>query len=505
MDATDHGVVDVPVQRHHVIAPGMPPAAPPRTARVAARPARREGHVVAILPRGEAIRNFVYSGALDRVAERSKVTVLSVIPNADIRELLESRYEHVNELPEIPERWAVGALREVLDVVHGRWLWSEVAQTRWEIRDVEARTVAQRAKRGVKKALSSAFASRPGLKLLSSLERRTARLLSTNHQLMELMRELKPTLVFNASHVHATIAVQAVQAAQWLGIPTATFLFSWDNLTSQGRIILPYDDYLVWSDRIGADLLHIYKGIIRPEQVFVTGTPQFDFHFRSEFHWSRAEYCAHVGADPSRPIVVYSTGMANPMFGEPRIVEGIAQMLRAMPGNPQLLVRVYPKDRTGRFDEVKQRNPDVLFPAVPWEPAWLTPMASDIPLLTNTLRHAAVGINAASTVSLELCMFDKPAVNVGYNPPGMDISPWDYSRFYRYDHYRPVVESGAVKVASSEEEMARLIREALAHPSEGSLQRRALMDKMFGASLDGRCGDRVADRLIALAASGGRG
>ena len=504
MDASHHRIVDVPVQRHGVIADAH--AAPPsRTHRAPRSAARRVGHVVAILPRGEAIRNFVYSGALDRVAEHSKLTVLSVIPNAEIKALLESRYERVYELPDIPERWAVGALREVLDVVHGRWLWSEVAQTRWEIRDVQARTPAQRIKRGVKKAASSAFASRSGLNLLSAIERTAARTLATNDELITLLRELQPTLVFNASHVHATIAVQAVQAAQWLGIRTAAFLFSWDNLTSQGRIMLPYDDYLVWSDRIRADLLHIYQGIIRPDQVFITGTPQFDFHFRSEFQWSRAEYCARVGADPNRPIVVYSTGMANPMFGEPRIVEGIARMLRAMPEpRPQLLVRVYPKDQTGRFDDVKQRNPDVLFPAVPWEPAWLTPMASDVPLLTNTLRHAAVGINAASTVSLELCMFDKPVVNVGYNPPGMDISPWDYARFYRYDHYRPVVESGAVTVAGSEEEMARLVTEALARPGERSAQRRALMDKMFGASLDGRCGERVADRLIDLAAAGAR-
>jgi hypothetical protein len=193
--------------------------------------------------------------------------------------------------------------------------------------------------------------------------------------------------------------------------------------------------------------------------------------------------------------------MANPMFGEPRIVEGIAEMLREMPApRPQLLVRVYPKDQTGRFDEVKRRNPDVLFPRVPWEPAWLTPMPGDVPMLTNTLRHADVGINAASTVSLELCMFDKPVLNVGYNPPGMDIRPWDYARFYRFDHYRPVVASGAVQVASSEQEMAQMLRNALAAPHEYAGERRALIAEMFGSSLDGCSGNRVADRLLELSA-----
>ena len=97
-------------------------------------------------------------------------------------------------------------------------------------------------------------------------------------------------------------------------------------------------------------------------------------------------------------------------------------------GSPQLLVRVYPKDRTGRFDDIKRRYPDVLFPKVAWEPNWLTPMPDDTCMLTNTLRHAAVGINVASTVSLELCMFRKPVINVAYNPPGIDIYPFDYRR-----------------------------------------------------------------------------
>jgi len=299
------------------------------------------------------------------------------------------------------------------------------------------------------------------------------------------------------------MAIQAVQAAQWLKIPTAAFVFSWDNLTSQGRIMPPYDQYLVWNEALKEQLLDIYD-TVRPERVFVTGTPQFDFHFRPEFHWSRKEFCSRIGADPARPIVLYSTGMANHMPGEPQIVEGIARILREMTdlGSPQLLVRVYPKDQTGRFEEVRRRNVDVLFPAIPWEPAWLTPCPEDAHLLTNMLRHAAVGANVASTMSLELCMFDKPVVNVAYNPPGVDVRELDYSRYYKFDHYRKVVESGAVSVAESEDELRSMLRRALAQPEVGSSHRRSLIKNMFGDTLDGYSGLRVADRLIRLAGDG---
>jgi hypothetical protein len=465
-------------------------------------PKRDRPHVVAILPRGEAIRNFVYTGTLDEVARDAEVTLLSVMPGGDVQDLLCTRFRRVIPLRDLAESRIVGSIREMLDMTHGRWLWSKAAQERWRLRDLEATTPGRRLKRWAKKFACYPFTSSTGLRVLSRIERASSRQLRTSDEYVQLFRELKPSLVFNGSHVHSRIAIQAVQAAQWLRIPTAAFIFSWDNLTSQGRIIPLYDYYLVWNEQIRDQLLQIYSSI-RPEQVIVTGTPQFDFHFRRAFWWTREEFCERVGADPTRPIVLYSTGMANHMPGEPKIVERIGAMLREMTdlGPPQLLVRVYPKDRTGRFEKTRDENPDILFPEVPWDPAWLTPKIEDAYLLANTLRHATLGINVASTISLELCMFDKPVINVAYNPPGMDISPVDYRRYYEFDHYRPVVESGGVMLAGSEDDMRSLLRRALVEPQIDSARRRALIKKMFGNALDGYSGVRVAGSLLQVARS----
>lgn len=452
--------------------------------------------IVAILPRGEAIRNFVYSGALDEIARFAEVFVFSVIPSEEIRRLLETRYGQVIELQEIQDRWPVRFAREILDMAHGRYLWSEAAKERWRLRDLEADTFERKLKRWGKKALCYPFAHRRGLEFLSRIESSLSHVLRTTDRYVRLLQELRPALVFNGSHVHSRVAFPVLHAARALGIPIVAFIFSWDNLTSQGRIMPPYDYYLVWNKAIRDQLLRFYPSIA-PERVFVTGTPQFDFHFRPEFYWTREQFCAYVGADPNRPIVLYTTGMANHMPGEPRIVQGIADMLRDMTqfGPPQLLVRVYPKDRTGRFEELKRRRPDILFPEVPWESTWLTPKPEDCYLLTNTLRHAAVGVNVASTISLELCMFDKPVINVGYNPPGVDIHPIDYRRYYEFDHYRPVVESGAVMVAWSEGEMEELLARALRQPDFASVQRRTLIQHFLDPALDGGSAFRVAKTL----------
>ena len=459
-------------------------------------------NIVAVLPRGEAIRNFVYSGALDEAARGMCVTLLTVIPDDEYLESVgKGRFDRVVELASHPDHRFLNLLREQLDISHGRYLWSAAARDRWRLRDYEADTPVRWLKRATKKLLAYPFANSAGVELLSKVEQTASRILRSTEEELNLLRELDPSLVFNGSHAHSRNSIRLIHAAKQLGIPTAAFIFSWDNLTSEGRIIPHYDYYLVWNEALRDQLLSIYPSA-RREQIFVTGTPQFDFHFRPEFFQTREEFCLRTGADPSRPIVLYTTGMDNHMPEEPRLVEGVYETLRRMTqfGPPQLMVRLYPKDRRPeRFDDLRRRCPEILFPHIPWIAKWQTPKPEDSYLLTNMLRHSALGVNIASTVSLELAMFDKPIINVGYNPPGVDISPINFALYYDFDHYRPVVKSGAVSVAWTEGEMRDLLTEGLTEPHKDSHKRRAFVRTMFGDTLDGQSGSRVAQTLYRLA------
>jgi hypothetical protein len=459
-------------------------------------------NIVVVIPRGEVVRNFVHSGTLDLIAEKATVSLISVSLDDSISENLTKSYGEIYPLIEYDERWLVRFEREILDVAHNRWLSSAAARERIRLHDEAAATLRQKIIRTTKKAISYPLANRAGLRALSKIERASSRALKTTEEYINLYKKLQPGLVFNGSHVHSRVATQAVQAAQWLKIPTATFIFSWDNLTSQGRIMLPYDYFIVWNEALKKQLLEMYQWI-KPENVFVTGTPQFDFHFRPEFYQSREDFCVGIGADAKRPLVLYTTGMANHMPDEPELVEEIADILREIGGEnaPQLLVRVYPKDLTGRFENLKQRRTDILFPQIAWKKSWLTPQYEDSFALINALRHSALGINVASTVSLELCMFDKPVINVGYNPPNLSPKKLRYADYYEFDHYRPLVSSGAVEVAGSVREMRELIRQNLNEPARRQAERRALMDKMFGATLDGNSARRVAEALLKIASA----
>jgi hypothetical protein len=97
-------------------------------------------------------------------------------------------------------------------------------------------------------------------------------------------------------------------------------------------------------------------------------------------------------------------------------------------------------------------------------------------------------------------MFDKPVINVGYNPASVPVKEINYAEYYEFDHYRPLVESGAVEVAASPRRMRALIIENLREPARRKAERQNLIKKMFGETLDGRSATRVAQALLQIVA-----
>ncbi len=452
--------------------------------------------ILLVLGRGETIRNFVLSGMAAYLRQYVSLAAIAVFPNDEIREILENEFDELYELKNIKRNRISGYLHDWIDIVHGRFLWSGVAQWRWKLRDHEAKEKGKTFKRSMQKIVALPFASAGGIEFLDKIERIQNETISPSNYYLDLLKKINPDHVFNGSHIHNKNTLPIMHAANKLGLKTSTFLFSWDNLTSQGRILPSYNKYIVWNESIKKDLLSIYRKI-KEEDVYISGTPQFDFHFKKENFWSREIYCAKIGADPHKPIILYTTGMLNIQVGEEAVLEGIADRIAEMPEpRPQLVVRVYPKDTTGRFDLVKARRPDIIFPKIPWEKNYLTPMPEDLVLWTNMLIHCEMGINVASTVSLELCMFSKPCLNVAYNPPGLNIYPKDYPSVYQWEHYVPLTNSGALYIAYSEAEIVEMIKDALAHPLKYEVQQKQLIEKFFGDKLDGKSYLRIADKLL---------
>lgn len=457
-------------------------------------------HIVIIIPRGEAVRNFLYSDTLAVLSENAKITLLSVIHDERFRERFKS-YAEIIPLTAYPERSVVAYIRHLAHMAHFRWLWSGVARNKWETDDYNARTLLPKVTRLVEKSVYRALAFQPIINQLTRLENyATIRFRPTDH-FHDLYRQLKPDLVFNTSHVHGPAAILPVRVAHDLGIHTVGFVFSWDNLTSRSRIMEPYDDFFVWTDSIKTDLFKIYPSV-QTDKVHVTGTPQFDFHSDPKNWLSRGELAQKIGLDPSRPFILYTTGIDRHFPEEHRTVELVIRLLNEIPQKPQLVVRNYVKGTSEAMRRLAQAgHTDVFFPPMEWDNQWFMPTEEDQRLYTSLLRECTLGINVASTVSLELILHRKPVINLGFDPPGSNLP--HHLRYTRhtdeFDHYIPVMKSGAVMVARSEKDMAEMMRYGLENSDAFVNPQEQFLHNMFGTTLDGCSGERIAARLLDLA------
>src|SRR5439155_12088299 len=103
----------------------------------------------------------------------------------------------------------------------------------------------------------------------------------------------------------------------------------------------------------------------------------------------------------------------------------------------------------------------------------VAPTSGDRRHLAATLAHSNVIVNVASTTTLEACVFDTPVVNVGFDGEADLPLPLSVRRYYRYEHYQPVLRAGAVRVASDPAELIGAVRDYLACPERDRDARRA--------------------------------
>jgi len=315
--------------------------------------------------------------------------------------------------------------------------------------------------------------------------------------------------VLLCTHQRPPGVVPPVLAARQLAIPTATFVFSWDNLSSKGRIAVPFDHYLVWSEHMADDLRRFYPEI-DAKRIHVVGTPQFDPYADESRRWTRAELCARLGLDPGRPICCYSGGDPGNSPEDPDHVRVLLGLVRSgdVPRELQVVLRPAPVDDGARYDGVRRDFPELCWAPPVWHHArgadWsqALPTRADVDLLANLTRHCDVNVNLASTMTLDFGLHDRPVVNVAFDvasPPPFGLPIWDY--YYRFDHYRPVVELGAARFARSPTELAEHLRAYLDDPSLDRAGRAALAELEVGVPV-GRSAATIAEVLAGIAAGG---
>ena len=455
-----------------------------------------------LIARGEAARNFVYTKFLKYLSAYADVTVLTIIKDKEFFTAAKPYVKRIIQLKSYKENSLVILFREIIHTAHYRYIWTEAVKYYWgRHNDRVKNNLRERIRLIIWRSLSYIFANSTMLKIGTSIDRWLSIYLRPTLELDLIFTEMKPDMIFNCSHIHGTSADLPMRVARHLKIPTSVFLFSWDNLSSRGRIFPKYDYYFVWTRNISNHLYKLYKGSIKKNQIIASGTPQFDFHFDKNFEWTKEKLFKELNLNIKKNIILYTTGMASDFPGEHKFIETLIDHIKKKNNrlNSQLVIRTYLKGNSNeilRLSE-KYKNDDVVFfPPILWNEKWMMPMVEDLHLYSNLIRYSSLGINAASTVSLELMMFNKPVINIGFEPEGIELPNWSrFSRHVQYEHYLPLVKSGAVKVAKSSLELCNLVDILMSDPALLNNNQKLFLTEMFQPNTLGNSADEIVKIL----------
>ena len=166
--------------------------------------------------------------------------------------------KRIIHLKSYKENSLVILFREIIHTAHYRYIWTEAVKYYWgRHNDRVKNNLRERIRLIIWRSLSYIFANSTMLKIGTSIDRCLSIYLRPTLELDLIFTEMKPDMIFNCSHIHGTSADLPMRVARHLKIPTSVFLFSWDNLSSRGRIFPKYDYYFVWTRDISNHLFRL--------------------------------------------------------------------------------------------------------------------------------------------------------------------------------------------------------------------------------------------------------
>lgn len=327
----------------------------------------------------------------------------------------------------------------------------------------------------------------------------------------QLIEEIRPAALISTMLTHSLMYnvscdLPAVLAAKKRGIPAATLVQSWDNISSKTSVLPPWlDQYWVWSDEMAAELLQMNPRI-PPAKVKFIGSPQFDFHRDPEILEARETFMRRAGLDPERPYIVIGAGTAAWFPGEPAQTAHLIKAFRDRHGEKvQILIRLHPKDNGLRWKDIRPQleNMGVIFqataPSLHMDLGGFSSPKEFYRDQVNTLAYSELVINTSSTLTVDAAILDKPVICIAYDAfPDPKFPEGRCLAYSRSTHYSRLVKTGGVTMAHSVEECLQAIEKYLKDPSLEKRGRQKILETVTQTA-DGQAGARLAQNVLHLA------
>ena len=308
------------------------------------------------------------------------------------------------------------------------------------------------------------------------LARLVERWLPVDRNAVAVIRAARPDVLIAHTSVYQGECDELLKSARRANIPTILQPASFDTLSSKGHPLVPADHVLVWGEasREHAVRLHGY----RPEQVHVTGAPQFD------------PYSA-VAALPMAHILVAGTSLAYAPE-EHDLIRRLSD-LWSTGALGHLTIRYRPHPWRGQSHRDLEGLPGVYISDPSLDAGLIRPWV---------IGEAAAIVSAFSTVCLEGALVGKPIFLVGFGQTtgGQEGGggTGDLLQHAKYEHMREIASWPGVTLCRSWDYlMEGLLKVANGHVSPTVLQETARLAQRV-ALTDGHAKQRIVEAIEAV-------
>jgi hypothetical protein len=284
------------------------------------------------------------------------------------------------------------------------------------------------------------------------------------------VREQRPDVVLATSVVKlASPQVEFLKSARVLGIPAATLVASWDNLTNKGLLKWQPEQVFVWNEIQRREAIELHG--MPPERVTATGAGLFDTWFDRRPSGPRKDFVRAMGLDPERPYVLFlgsSPFVTNHSDDEVRFVERWIEALRASRHErvrgASVVVRPHPVGKGWRDADLSRFENAVVWPRHSERPV----SAEEHDTFYDSLAHSAAVVGINTTAMIEASVVGKSVLTVLATEFGQEST--------LHFHYLLEENGGFLHVASSLEEHAEQLGRVLEDRAEDAEQRRRFLE-----------------------------
>ena len=347
---------------------------------------------------------------------------------------------------------------------------------------------------------SKYFHSEKLILIYNQLQHKTFKSNFITSEYIRLFKQYEISILF-FTHQRPPFIAPIIFSAEKLKIKTCAFIFSWDNLSSKGRMAGNFDYYLVWSELMKNELLHFYSSI-KQKNIEVVGTPQFEPFVVEKFGYDKNTLIKKFNIDNSLPILFFTCNDSSSK-NDPIYLKLLAEFIvsKKLIKEVNLIVRTSPVEEPSRFVDIAKEYKFIIWNNPDWkstrnnhQEAWTqrVPSIDDLNDLKTLLRFCDININVLSTITLDAFIFDKPVINPVFG--NLENGMYNDQKFLKYQHLVKVVESNATHIVKNKIEFLNAINNLLLKSDNKSNERKQFLELQISKPLL-NTSQRIAETL----------